>query len=79
MGEIDAKGPLGEYCKRFGQISIEKGYVTPDQLKVALSEQVDDDLEHRPHRILGAIFFARNWMTAKQVEEVLNEMFRIAR
>lgn len=79
MAEIDAKGPLSEYCRRFGQISIERGYVTSEQLKVALFEQVDDDLEHRPHRILGAIFFARNWMTAKQIEDVLNEMFGIAR
>lgn len=79
MGEFDAKIPLSEYCKRFGQISIEKGYVSPEQLKEALSEQVDDDLENRPHRLLGAIFFTRNWMSAKQIEEVLDKMFGIPR
>ena len=72
---MDTKRPLREYCKRFGQIAAEKGYITPEQLKVALAEQVDDDLENRPHRLLGAIFFIKNWMTAKQIEEVLNEMF----
>jgi hypothetical protein len=72
------KVPLSEYCKRFGQISIEKGYVTPEQLKEALSEQVDDDLAGRPHRPIGSIFFSKNWMTAKQTDEVLNEMFGVS-
>lgn len=79
MADFDTKKPLREYCKRFGQIATEKGYVTPEQLKEALSEQVDDDLANRPHRLLGAIFFIRNWMTAKQIETVLNEMFGIPR
>lgn len=79
MADLEANNPLSEYCKRFGQIAAEKGYVTPEQLKEALSEQVDDDLANRPHRLLGAVFFMRNWMTAKQIETVLNEMFGIPR
>lgn len=79
MADFDTKSPLNEYCKRFGQIAAEKGYVTPEQLKEALSEQVDDDLASRPHRLLGAIFFMRNRMTANQIETVLNEMFGIPR
>lgn len=79
MADFDTNDPLSEYCKRFGQIATEKGYVTPEQLKEALSEQVDDDLANRPHRLLGAIFFMRNWMDAKQIETVMNEMFGIPR
>jgi len=79
LADFDTKKPLSEYCKRFGQIATEKGYVTPEQLKEALTEQVDDDLANRPHRLLGAIFFIRNRMTAKQIETVLNEMFGISR
>ena len=79
MGDTGAKNPLDEYCKRFGQIAAEKGYVTAKQLKEALSEQVDDDLADRPHRLLGEIFFTRNRMTAKQIETVMNEMFGIPR
>jgi hypothetical protein len=78
VGQGDTKSPLSEYCKRFGQISIEKGYISLDHLKEALSEQVDDDLAGRPHRPIGAIFFARNRMTAKQIDEVLHEMFGMA-
>jgi hypothetical protein len=77
VGEGGAKSPLSAYCRRFGQIAVEKRYVTPVQLKEALSEQVDDDIAGRPRRPIGAIFFSRSWMTAKQIESVLDEMFQI--
>jgi len=66
---------LLEYCKRFGQIAVERGHVTNDQLKEALSEQVDDDLANRPHRNVGTIFFEKGLMTAIEIESVLDEMF----
>jgi len=69
------KNPLQEYCKRFGQIAVERGHVTNDQLKETLSEQVDDDLENRPHRTVGMILFEKGWMTSKEIESVLDEMF----
>lgn len=62
-----------EYCKRFGQIAVERGFLTPGQLKEALAEQVDDDLARRHHRLLGEILFEKNWMTANQIESVLDE------
>ena len=30
-----------KYCPRFGVLAVELGYVTPDQVKTALSEQID--------------------------------------
>ncbi len=71
--EISCIGFAVEYCKRFGQIAVERGYITPEQLKEALSEQVDNDLAGRPHRVLGDILFEKDWMTARQVEGVLDE------
>jgi len=68
--------PSDKYCPRFGHLAVEMGYVTPQQLKEALSEQVDDNLSGRQHRILGAIFFDRGWMTPGQIDEVLNRLFR---
>jgi hypothetical protein len=66
-----------EYCRRFGQVAVERGYITPERLKEALAEQVDDDLAKRRHRLLGDILFERNWMTANQVEAVLDETFGV--
>lgn len=62
-----------EYCRRFGQVAVERGFITPEQLKEALAEQVDDDLNKKRHRLLGEILFDKNWMTANQVEAVLDE------
>lgn len=69
--------PSDKYCPRFGHLAVEMGYVSSKQLKEALSEQVDDNLSGRPHRILGAIFFDRGWMSPGQIEEVLNRMFQM--
>jgi len=63
-----------KYNPRFGQISVKNGYVTPEQVKQALGEQLDDDLAGRPHRLLGQIMLDKGWMTAKQIKKVLTEM-----
>ena len=71
--------PVEKLCPRFGQLAVERGYITVEQLKQGLSDQVDDNLAGRPHRLLGTVFFDRGWMTPGQMDEVLNEMFRLLR
>jgi len=63
-------------CRRFGKVAVELGHISAEQLKAAMNEQVEDSLQERPHRILGAILFDRGWMTHAQIEKVLTEMFR---
>ncbi|MBI5664082.1 MAG: hypothetical protein HZC49_03170 [Nitrospirae bacterium] len=65
-----------KYCPRFGQIAVEKGYVTAEQVKRAVSEQIDDDMANRPHRLIGRIFLDNGVMNPKQIEIVLNELFK---
>lgn len=65
---------LVEFSGRFGMVAVNRGYVTPNQLKEALAEQVDDDLANRPHRLLGKIFFEKNLMNLTQIEEVLDKL-----
>lgn len=62
-------------CPRFGEIAVELGFITPEQLKQALAEQVDDDIAHNPHRIIGSIFFEKGWMTYQEIETVLLHLF----
>ncbi len=71
--------PTDKYCPRFGQLAVEMEYVTPEQLKQALADQVDDNLTGRQHRILGTIFFEKGWMTPGQVESVVKRMFKLLR
>ncbi|MGR3292700.1 MAG: hypothetical protein ACUZ9M_01630 [Candidatus Scalindua sp.] len=65
-----------KYCTRFGVISVNKGFVTAEQLKKALTDQADDNLSNRPHRLIGRIFFEKGWMTDEQIDMVLNELER---
>jgi len=64
-----------KYCPRLGQVAVELGFITGEQLKKGLDEQVDDDIAHRPHKLLGEIFVEKGWMTNKQVLIVLNKIF----
>ena len=68
-----------KYCPRFAQIANEKGFVSSDQVKTALSEQVEDDLSDRQHRLIGSIFLEKGWMNPEQIEIVLNELFQHSR
>ena len=61
-----------KYCPRFGQIAIEKGYITTDQLKSALNIQVDENIAGEEHRLLGTILFEKDLMSSDQIEVVLN-------
>jgi len=73
--EID-KELSQKYCPRFGQIAVEKGYVTSEQVKQAVSEQIDDDMAGRPHRLIGRILLDNGVMTPQQIEIILNELFK---
>ena len=48
-----------KYCPRFAQIAASKGFVSSEQVKLALSEQVEDDLSQKEHRLIGSIFSTR--------------------
>ena len=63
-----------KYNPRFGQIAVEKGFVTSEQVKQALLEQIEDNLAQKPHRQLGKILLEKGWMNAQQVEAVLVEI-----
>jgi len=63
------------YCTRFGTIAVELGYLDREKLMQAIDEQITDNLNGQPHRILGAICFYHGWMTPSEIDTVLNTMF----
>ena len=65
-----------KYCHRFGKIAVEKGFISEEQLKEAISEQLDDDLSGRPHKMIGMILFEKNIMTSQKIDIVLNDLFK---
>ena len=60
---------------RSGQVAVKLGYITPDQLKEALNEQVDDDIAGRHHRFLGEILCDMGLITLDQLNTLLHELF----
>ena len=60
---------------RFGVIAaVQKEYISIKQLVEAMSVQVQDDAEKRPHRRVGEILVELGYMDQGQVEEVLGEI-----
>jgi len=74
--EDDArKSTSGKEPYRFGSMAIFRGYVSLMQIQQALSEQVEDNISGRPHRLIGKILLDKGWITEEQEEEILKEMF----
>ena len=65
-----------KYCPRFAKLAADKGFISPEQAKMALSEQMDDDLSNKTHRLIGRILLEKGWITPHQIETVLNELFQ---
>lgn len=61
-------------CRRFGAIAVRKGFVTIDEMKAAIMEQIDDNISGREHRLLGSILFSKGLITESQIEIVLLEL-----
>jgi hypothetical protein len=62
------------YVKRYGQIAIEKGFITKDQLIEALTIQVTEEISGEGHRLTGVILIDLGYITLSQDLEVLNEL-----
>ena len=60
---------------RFGSMAIFRGYVSLFQIQQALSEQVEDNVQGRPHRPIGKILQQKGWITEEQERSILKEMF----
>jgi len=67
-----------KYCPRFAKIAVDKEFITAEQAKKALAEQMDDDLANKPHRLIGRILLEKGLLTALQIEIILNDLLKKA-
>ena len=58
--------------KLFGEVAVEKGYVTTEHLYEALTIQAKAEVTGRPYMFLGQILVELGRMTEVQVLEVLS-------
>jgi len=79
MPTEDTKGFLEEYCVRFGTLAVGMGFITEGQLYRAMELQIREDLNHRPHKVIGQVLFEQDLMTPQQIDQVLNRLFESQR
>ena len=64
-----------QYGGRFAEVAVKMNFISPEQAKKAISEQMDDNLSNKPHRLIGKILMDNGWMTLQQIDQVLTELF----
>jgi hypothetical protein len=67
---------IEHYEKQFGIIAIEKGFINPDMLIDALKTQIEEEVEFHAHRLIGEILMEKDCLTAMQIQEILNAIFK---
>ena len=67
---------IENYEKRFGIISIEKGFISSEDLIEALKVQVGEEIEIGKHRLLGEILLYEDKITATQIDDVVQTLFK---
>ncbi|UCB48121.1 MAG: hypothetical protein JSW56_13340 [Deltaproteobacteria bacterium] len=60
--------------RRFGIVAVEKGFISPEQLREALEIQVTENIEKKKHRFIGTILVDQGYMKHSQISEVLKAM-----
>ena len=63
-----------KFDKRFGNVAIERGFITPKQLTEALKIQITEELEGGYRRLTGEILLEKGDITTNQIDEVLISM-----
>jgi hypothetical protein len=61
--------------KRFGQLAMERSFVTLGQIIEALTIQTRDNIEKKRYRPIGEILLDRGYINTRQIEIVLQESF----
>ena len=60
--------------RRFGIVAVEKGFVSPKQIRIALEIQVTENIEKKKHRFIGTILVDQGYMKHSQISEVLKAL-----
>ena len=65
---------INDDCIKFGMLVIEKGYITEGQLGIAVSQQMKEDIQGKPHRRLGEILMSMELINEVDLINLLNDM-----
>ncbi len=69
------KEKVKKHGHRFAEVAVEMGYITKEQAKAALMEQLDDNINNNMHRLIGRILLEKGWMTSNEIFQVVNALY----
>ncbi len=64
--------------KFFGEVALEKRFVTAEQLYEALTIQARDKVEGKPERLLGQILLELGHLDEEQIRQILDILYPVA-
>jgi hypothetical protein len=64
--------------KFFGEVALDKRFVTADQLYEALTVQARDKVEGKPERLLGQILLELGYLDEAQIRQVLDILYPVS-
>lgn len=74
---MDGNEAVQDRYKFFGEVALEKRFVTADQLYEALTLQARSKVDGHMDKQLGQILLELGYMTADQIHEVLDVLYPV--
>lgn len=74
-GSSEGRTRVKDRYKFFGEVALERRFVTPDQLYEALTHQARAKVEGRSEKLLGQILLELGYMSEDQVRQVLDVLY----
>lgn len=64
--------------KFFGEVALEKKFVTPEQLYEALTQQARDKVDGKDEKLLGQLLLELGYIKEDQVRQVLDVLYPVS-
>lgn len=68
---------MNDRYKFFGEVALEKKFVTSEELYNALTQQARTKVDTGEEKLLGQILLEQGYITADQVTEVLDVLYPV--
>lgn len=63
--------------KLFGEVALEKRFVTAEQLYQALTVQARAKVEGKPEKLLGQVLLELGYLTEAQIRDILDVLYPV--
>jgi len=79
MTKKDHQDQMVEFCPRFGKIAVDMGFATPRPGQAGINGTVGGQSGRSSSPDSRHHFFEHDWMTASEVEAVVNRLVELTR